>query len=65
MPSDAEKLNAVISSTQEQIQSLLLEMSRATDPAKKKGFAAQALKEVAKAQKLQAQLNQMLAQAAR
>jgi hypothetical protein len=65
MPSDAEKLNAVINTTQGQIQSLLLEMSRATDADKKKGFASLALKEVAKAQKLQAQLNQMLAQAAR
>jgi hypothetical protein len=60
MPTEVEKMNTVISSTHDQIQKLLAEMSKAKDPKQKKGFAAQAMKEVAKSMKLQAQLNQLL-----
>jgi hypothetical protein len=60
MATEAEKMNTVIQSTHQQIQKLLAEMSKAKDAKAKKNFATLALKEVAKAQKLQLQLNQLL-----
>jgi len=64
MAGEAEKTNNAIKSTHDQIEKLLEGMSKAKDPKIKKGFATQALKEVAKSQKLQAQLNLILAKEA-